>query len=226
MLRDTLSIYTTSLWDASNLLERWHVRLVQSSLRLACVLAWSSRIVAIIICRVRWRFIVLAITHVAACSSLWGREVVIEYDIIVILRHVVMQVKVLAKEAHQLMTGPIIGDESWLWVHVLKHDIEKSSSMTSSLRARVNEEIKDGKRFHLVHLTWSSSHEQLFVANLYEADAATARWPHEDNVPVCLEFAQCCDRRWQFLGLKLKVKVCKSSMSKWCDGLKPAKVHE
>ena len=189
MLRDTLSINTTSLWDASNLLERWHVRLVQSSLRLACVLAWSGRVIAIIIRWVRWRFIVLAITHVAACSSLWGREVVIKDDIIVVLRHVIMQVEVFAKEAHQLMTWPIIGDESWLWVHVLEHDVEKSSSMTSSLRARVNKEIKDGKRFHLVHLTWSSSHEQLFVANLDEADASTARWPYEDYVPVCLEFS-------------------------------------
>ena len=47
-----------------------------------------------------------------------GGEIVVEDDIVIVLLHEAGQTKMLSKEANQLVTGSVIGYQSWLWLHL------------------------------------------------------------------------------------------------------------
>ena len=69
--------------------------------------------------------------------------VVIEYDVVVVLFHVVTQAEMLGKESHQLVTRSVVSDHGRLRVHVFKHDIEELPALASPLDARVDKEVED-----------------------------------------------------------------------------------
>lgn len=116
-------------------------------------------------------------------------KVVIKDNIIVVLLDVAFQPKVLTQEPHQLVTGPIVSNQSRLAAHVSQHDVKETFAVASALHLGINVEIEDGQRFHFVHLASAPPHEKLLVANFDEANSLVTLCFDEQDVLVCLQLA-------------------------------------
>lgn len=95
----------------------------------------------------------------------------------------------LTQEPHQLVTGPIVSNQSRFTAHVSQHDIKETFAVASALNLGINVEIEDGQRFHFVHFTSAPPHEKLLVANFDEANSLVTLCFDEQDVLVRLQFA-------------------------------------
>ena len=62
-----------------------------------------------------------------------GRVIIIENHIVIVLLNKASQIEMLGQKSHQFVRGTIIGNKCWLTLHMLKHYIEESASMATSL---------------------------------------------------------------------------------------------
>ena len=123
-------------------------------------------------------------------------EVVVEHHIVVVLLDMALQAKMLGQEPHQLVTWPIVSNQSRFATHVSKHNIKETFSIASSLHLGINVEIEDGQRFHFVHLASAPPHKELLVANFDEANSLVALGLDEQDVLVGLQLAKRRNSRW------------------------------
>lgn len=131
-------------------------------------------------------------------------EVVIEYNIVVILGQIIWQVEVLFEEADQFWRRSIVGQLSRMRISLPpNHCIEEGLSVTATLNLLRHVEVKDTQGFHFDDTTTAISHEQLFRATLYETNTLGRPLHFEvHSVIICTQLPNCGNRWWQFLGLK------------------------
>ena len=139
-LRGVVVLRCCHTLSIGTLLERTHVRATESTLIFVCICIRCSTFLR--------RYVLI--------RSTIGSKIVIKHYIIVVLLHIISQVKMFGKKAHQFVTRSIIGNLRGLSLHFWQHGVEKFATISTSLNTSVNKEIENGKRFHLNHFASST----------------------------------------------------------------------
>lgn len=111
--------------------------------------------------------------RIAGCAALLA-PVVVEHNIIVVLRHIGFQTKVLAQEGDQLGTRSIVCKLARVDSLMLQHRVKQSFTEATTLHSLVDIKVQDTKWPHFNETAIAISDEQLLVADLEETNALVA----------------------------------------------------
>ena len=93
-------------------------------------------------------------------------EILIEYDIVVILLNMLSQSEMLRKETHKFVWRSIISELMRLHALIFQHNVKKLTAVSTSLHRTIDVEIKDRQRFHFDNFASSIAYKKLFDSNL------------------------------------------------------------